>query len=217
MTPSRALIFANGSLPDLEAARTLLRPADTLYAADGGTRHLLALGRLPSLVIGDLDSTPPEELERLQAAGVPLRRYPRDKNETDLELALAAAVADGHGEILIVGGLGGRLDQSLANLALLTAPSLAGLDLRLDDGVEEAFFVRGRAGVRGRPGEIVSLLPWGGLAVGVTTSGLRWPLSDETLHPERSRGVSNELTGTAAEVALRSGLLLVVHRRALQP
>ena len=213
MTPPRAIIFANGSLPDLEAARALLRPDDSLLAADGGTHHLLALGLLPSLVIGDLDSVTPDERRRLEAAGISLRQYPRDKNETDLELALQTAVAAAHTEILVVGALGGRLDQTLGNLSLLTAPSLAGLDVRLDDGCEEAFFVRRRSEVRGRAGEIVSLLPWGGEVAGVTTRGLRWPLHDEPLFPDRSRGVSNELDGESAAVSIRSGLLLVVHRR----
>jgi thiamine pyrophosphokinase len=217
MSPSRAIIFANGSLPDLEAARRLLRPDDSLLAADGGTRHLLDLGLLPSLVIGDLDSVTADERRRLEAAGVALRQYPRDKNETDLELALQAAVAAGHTRILVVGALGGRMDQTLGNLALLTAPSLADLDVRLDDGLEEAFFVRTRAQVHGRPGEIVSLLPWDGQVDGVTTHGLRWPLHDEALFPDRSRGISNELTGEAAEVSIRSGLLLVIHRRNPQP
>jgi len=216
MTSTRAVIFANGSLPDPEALRRLLRPDDALLAADGGTRHLLALGLLPSAVIGDLDSVTPDQLRRLEAAGVPLQRYPRDKNETDLELALQAAVAAGHVAILIAGALGGRLDQTLANLSLLSSPSLAGLDVRLDDGVEETFFARSRARVEGRPGEIVSLLPWGGEVTGVTTRGLRWPLQAETLFPDRSRGVSNELTGETAEVSIRSGLLLVVHRRSPQ-
>jgi thiamine pyrophosphokinase len=207
MTEPRAVIFANGNLPDLKAARRLLRPGDVLLAADGGSLHLLALGLRPSVLIGDLDSLTAADRRRLETAGVRLLRHPRDKDEVDLELALRYAVAAGHRSILVVAALGGRLDQTLGNLSLLADPALEGLNLRVDDGVEEAFFVRSRGEVHGRAGEIVSLLPWGAPVAGVTTDGLRWPLRGETLLPHKTRGVSNELLG------IQSGLLLVVHRR----
>jgi thiamine pyrophosphokinase len=210
--PGRAIIFANGHLPDLEAARCLIRPDDFLIAADGGMRHALALGLLPSIVIGDLDSLTPDNRRRLEGSGVEIRQYPPDKNETDLELALRTALEAGYRSILVLAALGGRLDQTLGNLSLLTDPSLAEVDVRLDDGIEEAFFVRKQADVQGCPGDTVSLIPWGGLAEGVTTEGLRWPLRGETLYPEKTRGVSNEMLAEIATISLKSGLLLVIHR-----
>jgi thiamine pyrophosphokinase len=214
MTAS-AILFANGRLPDLEAARLLVSPQDVLIAADGGTRHARTLGLLPSVVIGDLDSLSAADRSELETAGARLLQHPADKDETDLELALAYALENGFSPIRILAGLGGRLDQCLGNLALLTAPASLQADVRLDDGLEEAFFTRGRSEVRGRPGELVSLLPWGGAARGVTTSGLRWPLSNETLYPERTRGISNRLLSDQASVTLASGLVLIIHRRTL--
>jgi thiamine pyrophosphokinase len=217
-----AIIFVNGHLPDLEAARRLIHPDDFLIAADGGTRHALALGLLPSIVIGDLDSVTADDRRRLEGSGVEIRQYPPDKNETDLELALRTAIEAGYRSILVVAALGGRLDQSLGNLALLTDPSLAEVDVRLDDGIEEAFFVRTQAKasprgasrrVEGRPGDTVSLIPWGSPAEGVTTEALRWPLRGETLYPDKTRGISNEMLSETAIVAIRSGLMLIVHRR----
>jgi len=210
---SRAVIFVNGHIPDLELVRRLTRPGDTLLAADGGTRHALALGLTPSIVIGDLDSLNDDDRRKLDAAGTEIRRFPRDKNETDFELALHYAVDAGYREILIVAALGDRLDQTLGSLALLTAPFLVGLDVRVDDGVERAYFVRAQARVEGRPGDLVSLIPWGGEVTGVVTDGLRWPLRGETLYPYQTRGISNELLGETASVSQKSGLLLVVHSR----
>ena len=207
------ILFANGLLPDLEAARRLLRPDDTLFAADGGSRHALALGLVPSVVIGDLDSLSTEDRRQLEQAGTRFQEHPRDKDQTDLELALDYVFENGFHSIRILGGLGGRLDQTLGNLALLSDPRLAAVDIRLDDGLEETFFVRQRAEVEGKVGEIVSLLPWGGEVSGVTTTGLRWPLHAESLFPDRTRGISNELTAEAATITIQSGLLLVVHRR----
>ncbi len=210
---SRAVIFVNGRIPDLELVRRLISPGDTLLTADGGTRLALALGLAPSVIIGDLDSLTDEHRRELDAAGTEIRQYPRDKNETDFELALRYAVNARYREIIVVAALGDRLDQTLGNLGLLTAPFLVGLDVRVDDGVERAYFVRTQAQVEGRPGDLVSLIPWGGEVIGVTTVGLRWPLRGETLYPYQTRGISNELLGETASVSLKSGLLLVIHSR----
>lgn len=209
----RVFIFTNGVLPDPERVRPLLRPDDVLIAADGGTHHLLALGLRPHAIVGDLDSLSPSLVSTLQREGTVFHRYLPEKNETDLELALRHTLAYSPRAIRIVGALGLRLDQTLANVALLAAPWLEGIDVRLDDGLEEVLLVRSEATVEGQPGETVSLIPWGTPVEGITTEGLRWPLREETLYPDRTRGISNELTSFRAHVRIRSGLLIVVHRR----
>ena len=83
----------------------------------------------------------------------------------------------------------------------------------LPDGVEEAFYCRGQARVEGAVGEIVSLLPWRQEVTGIVTKGLKWPLQDETLYPDKTRGISNELLADEATIQIKTGLLLVVHRR----
>lgn len=210
---SRIVIFANGHLPDVEKARTILGADDYIIAADGGTRHALALGVTPNVVIGDLDSMRRAEIEEVKSREIQIILYPRDKNETDLELALNHALGLKPDGILVIGALGDRLDQTLANLALISGARFSGLDVRLDDGVEEAFFCRASSEVRGRSGDVISLIPWLGKVEGVRTENLKWPLRGETLYPERSRGVSNEMAAALAKVGIASGLLLVVHRR----
>lgn len=209
----RIIIFANGELPDIKKARLLLRPGDTVICADGGTRHALTLGVRPALVVGDMDSADNKHLLELKKEGVTVEYHPRDKNETDLELALNAALELKPEQILIVAALGGRLDQTLANITLLANPRLVNCDVRLDDGVEEIFLCRDQAQVRGRSGDIVSLIPWQGAVTEVQTQNLKYPLRRETLYPDKTRGVSNEMLGETASVSIDSGLLLVVHRR----
>lgn len=215
----RIVIFANGDLPDLEAARAVLQADDYLIAADGGAKRALKMGFLPEMVIGDLDSIDADTLFELTSSEVNIEQYSEDKDETDLELALQYAVEMRPSAIVIVGALGGRLDQTLANLSILTDPALSGFDIRLDDGVEEAFFCRASAEkgkpaeIRGRSGDTVSLIPWRGPVEGITTEGLGWPLHSETLYPDKSRGVSNLMLGDTAMVKILSGLLLVVHAR----
>jgi thiamine pyrophosphokinase len=209
----RILIFANGELPDLEAARKLLAPDDLIICADGGSRHALALGLTPDALLGDLDSMTEEELARVAGSKTAVIRHQPDKDETDLELALNHALERDPAFIVIVGALGGRLDHTLGNIALLADPRLIRRRCSLDDGVERVVLCRARTEINGAPGDLVSLVPWGGPAEGVRTDGLRWALRGETLMPERSRGISNEMLGDSARVFVEYGSVLVIHRR----
>ena len=215
---SRIIIFANGDLPDLEKARALLHEDDFIIAADGGTRHVLALGRNPNIIIGDLDSATfdsstgsEHRLRPLTEKGTQVIQFPADKNETDLELSIQHALTLNPEQIIILAALGGRLDQMLGNIALILHPS--SFILRLDDGVEEVFFCRDQVQVNGTSGDIVSLIPWQGEVTGVVTTGLKWTLQNETLYPQKTRGISNEMTGDTATIQIKSGLLLIIHRR----
>jgi thiamine pyrophosphokinase len=214
----RVIIFANGDLPDLNKARLLLDADDFIICADGGTRHALALDLHPNLILGDMDSLEKGQLEKLQKSGISIELYPRDKNETDLELAITHAIELNPTRIIIVAALGGRLDQTLANVTLLTDSRLSpgsgqAFDIRLDDGVEEIFICRDEVQVHGRSGDLVSLIPWQGAVAEVQTINLKWSLHKETLYPDKTRGVSNEMIADPASISIGSGLLLIVHRR----
>jgi len=215
--PKRIIIFANGDLPNLEKARALLHDDDFIIAADGGTRHALALGRNPNIIIGDMDSF---SVERL-TFNAEIIQLPQDKNETDLELAIQHALTLKPEQVTILAALGGRLDQTLGNIALISnvepfdklrAGSLT-FNVVLDDGIEQVFFCHDHVEIRGMAGDLVSLIPWQGEVTGVVTTDLKWPLQDETLYPNKTRGISNEMLKDAAQVKIKSGLLLVVYRR----
>ncbi|NOH01614.1 MAG: thiamine diphosphokinase [Chloroflexi bacterium] len=205
----RIIIFANGSLPNLEKARQLIRSDDFIIAADGGTRHALALGLVPNVIVGDMDSLP--STFRPSTFDGELILFPKNKNETDLELALNHALTLNPDQILILAALGGRIDQTLANIALISNLQLATFNIKLTDGVEELFFCRDQAHVEGRSGDIVSLIPWQGEVTGVFTENLKWHLHHETLYPDKTRGISNEMTADVATITIQSGLLLIVH------
>lgn len=209
----RIIIFANGDLPDIDKARFLLNADDYIICADGGTRHALALGVRPNLIIGDMDSAEKGQLQKLREANASIELFPHDKNETDLELAINSAIELKPKQIVIIAALGGRLDHMLGNLALLSDVRLSRFDVRLDDGVEEIFICRVQVEVQGRSGDIVSLIPWQGAVSGILTKDLKWPLHKETLYPDKTRGISNEMTSATASISIDSGLLLIVHRR----
>ena len=210
----RTIIVAGGRPNQGDTWRKWVRAGDQIIGADGGAARALAWGLVPDWVIGDLDSLSAGQQQALEARGCHFLVHPRAKDETDLELALGYAAEQGAEEIVILGALGGRLDHTLANLLLLALPRLAGRSVRLVDDAEEALLLRGGEGAHldGQPGDLVSLLPLGGDARGVTTSGLAWPLQADSLRFAFTRGISNEMTGTQATIRLDHGLLLVIHR-----
>ncbi|MBN1657116.1 MAG: thiamine diphosphokinase [Anaerolineae bacterium] len=209
----RAVVIAAGDAPANQDWERWLRPGDLIVAADGGASRAMARGLLPDVVVGDLDSTPADVLAALEAQPVEIVRHPRAKDETDLELALCYAAGQSADEIVVLGALGGRLDHTLSNLLLLALPELKEVAVRIVRGAEEAVLVRSgeRVALHGQPGDVVSLLPWGGDVRGVTTSGLTWPLAHEALHFAFSRGVSNVMTGQEAWIEVEEGNLMVVH------
>ncbi len=212
----RAVIFANGMLERPDLATRLLHPGDYLISADGGLRHLRALGVTPRLLVGDLDSISPQDEQWLRERPVEVRRFPVDKDFTDLELALQAALQKGCEAILVVAALGGRLDQALANIALLSLPALRGVDVSLDDGVTEVRLIEHSLTIHGTPGDTVSLLPLGDAAQGVVTHDLKYPLKAETLTIGQTRGISNVMLKDSAAVDVAAGRLLCVHLRRLE-
>ncbi len=197
-----------------------------VVAADRGAIRAIESGRRPDLVVGDGDSLGEGGLARLRSAGIALQLAPVAKDESDTELALVAAVQRGATRLTLLGALGGpRLDHALANVWLLAHPALAGREaVILDDRTRIRLLAapgppgvaggRGRgevaASLTGRPGDLVTLLPFGEDALGVTTEGLAYPLRDEPLPAGPARGLSNVLTGAEARVSLRSGRLLVI-------
>jgi thiamine pyrophosphokinase len=226
MEPPRmhAVVLADGAVP----ARSALDEAwpgwdegvTLVVAADGGVRHATAFGLTVDRWVGDGDSTAPADLEALAAAGVAVDRVAVDKDESDTELALLAAVAAGADVLTILGGLGGvRVDHAISNVALLQHPALEHREARLYDEACARLSLlvgpdpRGLPGAReltGRVGDLVSLLPLGESAHDVATDGLRYPLNGETLILGRARGLSNVRMAPIARVSVGSGRLLVI-------
>lgn len=205
------LIFANGELNKTDWLEPRMAEATAIIAADGGLRYVLALGRWPDVLIGDMDSLPPGAAASLPETDIEIVRFAHDKNETDLELALLYAVEHYPDPLEIVGAVGGRLDQTLANISLLAHPALEGRDVRVVEPRETVWLVSDATEILGQVGDTVSLIPLRGDVVIRETTGLRWPLHNETLAFGRARGVSNELIDHVATVEIAGGQLICVH------
>ncbi len=207
----RAIIFANGIMDKWPAEFDISPASDLIIAADGGTHHCLHRQVLPDVVVGDMDSLEPDILEDLESKGVEIKSYPPRKDETDLELALKEALDRNASEIVILGALGRRWDMTLANVLVLTAPFLQGVQTRILDGRQEITCLCSgqKARFNGRPGDVLSLSPLQDAAGGITLKGLEYPLNNATLPLGSTRGISNVFAGNSAEVEISTGCLLV--------
>ena len=217
------LLLADGDAPDRSVLDEVWPGWDTdvsqVIAADGGARHAAGLSRAIDHWVGDGDSLGPAGVAGLRAKGVRVDLAATDKDASDTELALDAAIAVGATRITIVGALGGqRLDHALANIGLLAVPELDGRDVRLVAATARIRLVTApdRDGrpvaveLDGRTGDLVSLFPVDGDVAGITTRDLRYPLRGETLALGRARGLSNVRTAAVAGVTVSRGRLLIV-------
>lgn len=204
----RAVIVANGDLQTNPRLQRIWQEAELRIAADGGARHArLQLERAPHVVIGDMDSLDGETRAWLEANNVEMLQYPRAKDETDLELAILLARERGATETLILGASGGRADQWLANVMLLTRSP----NVKLTDATTEMWMGTGNEQIEGHAGDVISLIPLDPTVTGITTTGLEYPLRGETLERGSTRGISNVMLGERAGVRWNAGTLLLVH------
>ena len=209
----RALIFANGDPASPEVARHWHQPDAIVIAADGGARNSLAAGFTPDTIIGDLDPIASADRTDLEARGVRFIVHPARKNETDLELAILHALDLGAADLVILSALGGRWDQALANILLLTLPELSRVPVRIvDHGQVISLAAPDRpARIDGRVGDTLSLVALGGDAQGVTIRGCEYPLEDARLPFGRTLGISNVLAEPIARVSVKDGIVLAIH------
>ena len=201
------IVVSGGGSP---AAHVALPVGAHVVAADGGLRVARELGLRVDVAVGDFDSAAADDVEAARAAGARVEQHPVEKDATDLELALESALSLEPRRILVVGGDGGRLDHLLASLLALAGERLAAVEVDALLGPARVHVVRRTRTLAGEVDELVSLLAVGGPAEGITTSGLRYPLADETLEPGSSRGVSNVFATPEARIDLRCGVLLAI-------
>jgi thiamine pyrophosphokinase len=210
----RAVLVANGVL-SRNAVRFLqaaVADAEVVIGVDGGTRHLLALDLLPHVVTGDFDSLTATERRSLEEQGVRLMPTP-DQEYTDLDKAISIAVHVFRAEtIAIFAATAGRLDHIYSNLsAILKHAHIA--EISLVDEIAETRPIIRPVTLHGAdlPGRTLSLMAFGPVR-GVTTTGVRWSLTDETLAPGLRDGTLNEITEETVTIRHTSGhLLLMLH------
>ncbi len=212
-----ALVLAGGDPPE-QSLLVGAENAATVIAADAGVRIARNYGLSIDLLVGDLDSVSTGDVAWAKAEGAEIIEVDPDKDFTDLELALERAGLADVQRIVVVGIEGGRIDHALGNWAVLCAPRSQLVEIATNGGTVCVLHgdTTNTVELHGQPGEVVSILARSGEAEGVTTTGLRWPLTDACLSPTSGVGVSNEFVGEEASISLTSGTVLVA-RPEVQP
>lgn len=207
-----------GGLPPKRSIIKHLPNYDFVIAADSGLHAAIDLGLRVAAVVGDMDSVDHAVLAVAEATGSHIERVSRDKDNTDTELALLTAVARGARRITVITGGGGRLDHQLGVLAVMQHPALGECSVQAFWDTAQLHLVRGPGSIviAGTVGSLVGITPAGGNADGISTSGLRWTLNNESLLAHSTRGISNEMTEPQATITIATGNLFIIQPNALE-
>ena len=203
----RCAVIGGAEIRDYDNARKYLRNDDFIICCDSGLYHAEGLGIKPKLIVGDFDSHP------LPQTDVETIRLPCEKDDTDTMLCIKYAIGAGAEEIVIAGGIGGRLDHTIANIQSLAYAASRGVSAVLTDGRNEARILSGRARFPKKPGFYFSVFAYGGPCRGVSESGVKYPLRNVGLDSDFPLGVSNEITEDFADIEVKEGRLLIIQSK----
>ncbi len=216
----RAVIFVNGNLSDIGRAKKFITKKDYLIAADGGVKHILKLGLIPDVVIGDLDSTPPTLIKKIKQMRKGLINqtstlitYPTKKDKTDFELAINLVLEKKYQVIIIFGIFGDRIDHFLANIFLIAKIQMENQStkIKIIEGKKEIFIVNKKIIIEGQVRDEISIIPVSEKLEGISTKGLQYELKGGKLIFGSTRGVSNVMNKNSATITLSKGLAIVEH------
>ncbi len=209
----KALIISNGEIMDYRFYEDLIVESDLIICADGGAKHADKMGIIPNVVLGDFDSIGHDCFNNVKNTNIKYIQYSTDKDKTDTQLGVEYAIENGCNEIVLIGSLGTRFDHSFANISLLKYIIDRGAIGTVLNEHNEIHIIRDYIKLKGKIGDIISLLPITKNVEGISTIGLRYALQNAQMILGMPNGVSNVLIEEEAKIHIKSGLLLVIKAR----
>ncbi|HHY91583.1 MAG TPA: thiamine diphosphokinase [Clostridiales bacterium] len=209
----KCLIISNGTIEDYHWLENEVKRHDYILSVDGGTRHLYKIHQIPHAIVGDLDSIPEEMIRYYKERNVEIYQFPVRKDYTDTEIAVEHAISKNADKITIIGGIGNRLDHTLANIALLIPLVDKGIDARIVNEYNEIIAVNQDIELEGEVGEQISILPYCTTVEGLTLKGFEYPLYDAKIDIGSSIGISNRFIQPKASISIKKGYILVIRSR----
>ena len=204
-------ILANGEYAPLFNYRSIVDNSSLLICADGGANYAYQMEIVPHYIVGDLDSISPKALEHYRKLEVPFYKYPKRKDFTDMQLALAVAESKGATHIYFIGSLGGRLDHTLSNLYCCIDLVQKGKRIIHYHPDYQVYIINNRLELSGTVGDIVSVMSLTDIARGVIEEGFEYPLQDVVLEKSNPYAISNVMQAATATIQVRQGMLAVFH------
>ena len=204
MERKKAFIYTGGTV-FCEYVTEKPEAGDLVIAADAGYLTAQKMGITPDILLGDFDTLGVENIPD----GIECMRVPAEKNDTDTQLAVSTAIERGAKEIVIVGGVSGRLDHTLSTLAVLESLWERKNDriyATLTDGKNRVRFLRNSGTILPRSQyRYFSLIAADELVKGVTLEGCKYPLKNGRISRRHQWAVSNEITGNCALIEISRG------------
>lgn len=208
----RALVIANGEIKDYTKLAEKLKDYTFNYVicCDGGVRHLKYLGITPNYIIGDFDSADKSLVEQYNTEECEIEIFGVEKDFSDSELGINKGIELGCEELILIGGTGGRLDHTIANLNLGVLALSQNCNLIIIDEINIVYTMVGTLKLENKKGQTCSILPLTKILEGVTTSGLKYSLKDEDIFLGETRPISNLITEDSASISIKKGLASVI-------
>ena len=205
----RAVIYTGGTVRT-EAITEHPKPDDLSIAADSGYHTAVALGERIDLLLGDFDSIGDVPRD----SGIEIQQVPAEKDYTDTQLAVEIAIDRGATDIIIIGGLSGRLDHTLSTLAILEELHARKIYGTVTDGQSRARYMKSSSTLIARsPYKYLSIIAADEVVKGVDIEGCKYPLKKATLRRCHQFAVSNEITGNVAFIAVKKGGVYIIESR----
>lgn len=204
----RIVIVGNGTLSKKILA--VIQPGDYVIGVDRAAYWLIREGRLPDVAIGDFDSVTEEELSQIKKSVPSIRQFSKDKDQTDMELAIQHAIRKRPMEVVVLGGTGSRLDHTIATLQLLDLLLTAKIPHVLMNETNKIRLIgRGKTVIEKASYRYLSILPYTKNII-FSLNGFRYDLVRKTLQQGITRGVSNEIQKAQGVIRIFSGKAWVV-------
>jgi thiamine pyrophosphokinase len=197
----KVLIVTGGERPEKGSLKEKAASSSIVVAADRGAEYCLKAGILPDMVVGDMDSLPAGIQDELVS------------DKIDTQIAVDVAIEKGADEIEIISGIGSRFDHSLANVYLLYRALRRGVKAKIITGIHEIFLIEKRCVIINETGSLISFLPLGHSANGITLKGFEYEIDNTDMNMSFPIGISNIVGKDSAEVIVSGGILIAIITR----
>lgn len=206
----KAIVVGSGSINNYERFLEYVKISDMLICCDGGVRHFYKCGIVPDVIIGDLDSADEKYIEYFRQKNVRFEKFPPEKDFTDMELGIHRAIDENADEIFLFAGTGTRLDHTFANAQILKKALDKGILAWLVDEKNKICLAQKYIKIKGKKGDLLSLIPLTTRVSKITTKGLYYALDGNDMEIGNSLGVSNVMLSDECEIYIGDGILFVI-------
>lgn len=205
----KTVIICSGEIYSYSFCHDIVRSADRIICADGGTRHAVNMKLTPDVIIGDMDSSAARYIDYFRKLGVEIIKYPKEKDKTDTHICVEFAL-EFSTEIILLGATGSRIDHMMANVCLLKLGIEKGIPISIIDNKNYIRMIKDSIVLEGGKGDFFSLIPFSERVEGVSTKGAHYELTDAAIEFGDSYGVSNCFECNRVEVSIKKGYMLVI-------